>query len=214
MRAMQFGAMAAAIWLATVQLATAGDVRLIVGTAAANQTVSAAPTEIAAAPAEDGFTDSSGKILKLADFRGKVVLFSFWASYCAPCKHELGSLDRLQAMLGSADFIVVPISVDGSSSLVSSTYADYGVSHLGIYRELSDDFPISMGVRAIPTNIVIGRDGHVVHFSMGATEWDSPETLAMLKSFIALAPASSTAGQTASMTLADGSTDLAGPSSH
>jgi hypothetical protein len=71
-----------------------------------------------------------------------------------------------------------------------------------------------MGVRAIPTNIVIGRDGHVVHFSMGATEWDSPETLAMLKSFIALAPASSTAGQTASMTLADGSTDLAGPSSH
>jgi len=195
MRAMLFSALAATAWLATMQMAAAGDVRPIVGTAAATNQAPGAQSEVASAPANDSFTDSSGDMLKVADFKGKVVLFSFWASYCAPCKHELGSLDRLQAMLGGADFIVVPVSVDGGESSIASTYADYGVSHLGIFRELSDDFPLSMGVRAIPTNIVIGRDGRVVHFSMGANDWDSTQSVEMIKSFIAenIAPSASTA---------------------
>jgi len=192
---MLFGALAATAWLATMQMAAAGDVRPIVGTAAATNQAPGAQSEVASAPANDSFTDSSGHMLKVADFKGKVVLFSFWASYCAPCKHELGSLDRLQAMLGGADFIVVPVSVDGGESSIASTYADYGVSHLGIFRELSDDFPLSMGVRAIPTNIVIGRDGRVVHFSMGANDWDSAQSVEMIKSFIAenIASSASTA---------------------
>jgi len=195
MRAMLFSALAATAWLATMQMAAAGDVRPIVGTAAATNQAPGAQSEVASAPANDSFTDSSGHMLKVADFKGKVVLFSFWASYCAPCKQELGSLDRLQAMLGGADFIVVPVSVDGGESSIASTYADYGVSHLGIFRELSDDFPLSMGVRAIPTNIVIGRDGRVVHFSMGANDWDSTQSVEMIKSFIAenIAPSASTA---------------------
>jgi len=195
MRAMLFGALAATAWLATMQMAAAGDVRPIVGTAAATNQAPGAQSEVASAPANDSFTDSSGHMLKVADFKGKVVLFSFWASYCAPCKHELGSLDRLQAMLGGADFIVVPVSVDGGESSIASTYADYGVSHLGIFRELSDDLPLSMGVRAIPTNIVIGRDGRVVHFSMGANDWDSTQSVEMIKSFIAenIASSASTA---------------------
>jgi thiol-disulfide isomerase/thioredoxin len=195
MRAMLFSALAATAWLATMQMAAAGDVRPIVGTAAATNQAPGAQSEVASAPANDSFTDSSGHMLKVADFKGKVVLFSFWASYCAPCKHELGSLDRLQAMLGGADFIVVPVSVDGGESSIASTYADYGVSHLGIFRELSDDFPLSMGVRAIPTNIVIGRDGRVVHFSMGANDWDSTQSVEMIKSFIAenIAQSASTA---------------------
>jgi type IV secretory pathway VirB9-like protein len=52
-----------------------------------------------------------------------------------------------------------------------------------------------MGVRAIPTNIVIGRDGRVVHFSMGANDWDSTQSVEMIKSFIAenIAQSASTA---------------------
>jgi thiol-disulfide isomerase/thioredoxin len=216
MRAMRFGALAATVWLATMQMAAAGDVRPIVGTAAVTNQAPAAQTEIASAPANDSFTDSSGQMLKVADFKGKVVLFSFWASYCAPCKHELGSLDRLQAMLGGADFVVVPVSVDGSESSIASTYANYGVSHLGIFRELSDDFPLSMGVRAIPTNIVIGRDGRVVHFSMGADDWDSTQSVEMIKSFIAENAAPLAATQQANVVVAAdvGTAQTPGPSSH
>ena len=131
----------------------------------------------------DGFSQGSG-VDRLANFRGKVVLLSFWASWCAPCRNELASLDRLQAMLGGADFIVVPISVDGSESAIKSTYSDYGVSHLGIYRELSDDLPLLLGVDRVPTNIVVNRDGSIVTMSTGATQWDSPGVLNMIKSYI------------------------------
>src|SRR6266403_4200297 len=173
---MRFAVVAAvAISVAAVQPALAGDVRPIVGAAAASsQAQTPTPTELASAGSDDSFTDGSGQMLKLADYRGKVVLLSFWASWCAPCKHELASLDRLQATLGGSDFVVIPISVDGSESTIASTYADYGVSHLSIYRELSDEFPMSLGVRGVPTNIVLDRDGRVVHFSAGPSQWDSP----------------------------------------
>src|SRR5215813_5982396 len=46
------------------------------------------------------FRDSAGKVLHLADFRGKVVLLNIWATWCAPCRAEMPSLDRLQASLG------------------------------------------------------------------------------------------------------------------
>ena len=192
----RIGAMVAVgMWLAAFQPAMAGDLKPIVGTTL-NQAPAVEQTEVASAPMGDSFTDGSGQTLKLSNFKGKVVLLSFWASYCGPCKHELGALDRLQAALGGPDFVVVPVSVEGSSGSISSTYADYGVSHLGIYREVSDDFPLSMGVRGIPTNMVIGRDGRVVYFSAGATEWDSEQSIAMIKSFI---------GSPAPVTVADSS---------
>ena len=196
---------AAGVLLAGLQLAMAGDLRPIVGTTI-NQAAAVEQTSLAPAQAADSFTDDSGRTLKLSNFRGKVVLISFWASYCGPCKHELGSLDRLQAMLGGADFVVVPISVEGGNSSISSTYSDYGVSHLGIYKELSDDFPQSMGVSGIPTNIVLGRDGRVMHFSAGPTEWDSPQAIEMIKSFIASSPVPlASAGPASAVTLADSS---------
>ena len=196
---------AVGVCLAAFQPAMAGDLRPITGTTL-NQAASAEVDVTPAAPSDSFMDGSSGKTLKLSDFRGKIVLISFWASYCGPCKHELGALDRLQAMLGGSDFVVVPISVEGSNSSISSTYSDYGVSHLGIYKELSDDFPLSMGVSAIPTNIVLDREGRVMNFSAGPREWDSEESIAMIKSYIASNPTPVAAAQPAKMvTVADSS---------
>jgi thiol-disulfide isomerase/thioredoxin len=166
------------------------------------QVSTAGQTELASTTSDDIFTDGAGQVLRLADFHGKIVLLNFWAGWCAPCKAEIASLDRLQATLGGTDFVVVPVSVDGSKSAIESTYAEHGVSHLGIYRELSDEFPLRMGVRGLPTNIVIGRDGRVIHFSVGPTQWDSSEALQLVKSFIGGIPAPSPAGKQANIVTA------------
>src|SRR3989304_5648179 len=64
-------------------------------------------------PASDAaFEDGAGRRLTLADFRGRVVLLNFWATWCGPCVVEMPSLDRLQARLGGADFTVVALSQD------------------------------------------------------------------------------------------------------
>ncbi len=114
-------------------------------------------------------------------------------------------------MLGGADFVVVPISVDGSESSIKSTYSDYGVSHLGIYRELSDDLPQLLGVDRVPTNIVVNREGRIVRMSTGSTQWDSPQALDMIKSFMARSPGSSPTGQEAKMTAAASLAHKGGP---
>src|SRR2546423_215829 len=64
-----------------------------------------------AAPAIS-FTDDQARNLSLADFRGKVVLLNFWATWCIPCVEEMPSLDNLQAKLGGDNFVVVAISTD------------------------------------------------------------------------------------------------------
>src|SRR6185369_16790929 len=64
-----------------------------------------------AAPAIS-FTDDQARTLSLADFRGRVVLLNFWATWCVPCVEEMPSLDSLQAKLGGDNFVVVAISTD------------------------------------------------------------------------------------------------------
>ena len=66
------------------------------------------PREILSPP----FVDGDGRDLTLADFRGRVVLLNVWATWCAPCREEMPTLDRLQAQLGGDDFHVLPLSID------------------------------------------------------------------------------------------------------
>ena len=58
------------------------------------------------------FQDDQGHDLTLADFRGRVVLLNIWATWCVPCRKEMPALDRLQARLGSKDFLAIPLSID------------------------------------------------------------------------------------------------------
>ena len=64
---------------------------------------------------ELAFNDADDKPLKLADYKGKIVLLNFWATWCAPCVKEMPSLDRLQAEMGKDKFVVLPLSLDGPS---------------------------------------------------------------------------------------------------
>src|SRR5215468_4013384 len=79
----------------------------------------------------DPFKDSSGKELHLADFRGKLVLLNIWATWCAPCRAEMPSLDRLQAKLGDEGLLVLPLSLDrGGGPVVAVYYGQHDITHL------------------------------------------------------------------------------------
>ncbi|HEX4568793.1 MAG TPA: TlpA family protein disulfide reductase, partial [Dongiaceae bacterium] len=82
----------------------------------------------------DAFKDSAGKELHLADFRGKLVLLNVWATWCAPCRAEMPSLDRLQAKLGDEGLLVLPLSLDrGGGPVVAVYYGQHDITHLGVY---------------------------------------------------------------------------------
>jgi thiol-disulfide isomerase/thioredoxin len=121
----------------------------------------------------------------LADFRGKIVLLNIWATWCTPCRHEMPTLDRLQAELGGADFEVVALSVDREGRrVVGEFYHELGLWQLNTYVDPSGTAPRELKTMGIPTTLLIGRDGKELGRLLGPAEWDSPAMIAFFRSYV------------------------------
>ena len=132
------------------------------------------------------FEDAAGTALSLEDFAGRVVVLNLWATWCAPCRREMPSLDRLQARLGGDDLIVVPLSVDRADrAKIEKFYAETGVEHLGIYRDPKATANRALGAFGLPTTVVIDRAGRDVGRLLGPAEWDGEGATAMLREIMA-----------------------------
>ena len=135
------------------------------------------------------FRDGSGKTLTLADFRGRTVLVNLWATWCAPCRKEMPTLDALQGALGGPDFEVVAINLDTRDlEKARRFYADIKVTKLGFYEDQSlSVFETLKGagrVLGLPTTFLIDREGCELGVLAGPAEWASADALALLRAAI------------------------------
>ncbi len=141
-----------------------------------------APKPIASIAFEDG----QGRQRNLAEFRGKVVLLNIWATWCGPCRREMPSLDRLQGLLGGADFDVVALSIDRSGiETVRKFYDDVGIRHLSIYLDSSGKAARELATIGVPATLLIDRAGRELGRLIGPAEWDEPDIVQFLKRIIA-----------------------------
>ena len=143
------------------------------------------------------FENGQGEAMSLADFRGKVVLLNIWATWCAPCRREMPTLDRLQAELGSPDFEVVALSIDRKGlPAVQAFYAELGLETLAIYVDETGAAQRALSVFGLPTTLLLDRDGNEIGRLLGPAEWDSPEMVSFFRGYVeqqsraALGPAS------------------------
>lgn len=131
---------------------------------------STATTEVEPAPVFPNMTlktlDGSGSVA-IENFRGRPVLLSFWASWCGPCREELPELQRLYTELAGQGFVLLTVNVD-----VSPRIADRFLAHLGVkvpvYRMDQQDIQ-ALDINALPTNILLDREGRTVMVSAGFT---------------------------------------------
>lgn len=135
------------------------------------------------APAVE-FKTAGGKRLKLTDFRGRVVLLNLWATWCGPCRSEMPSLDRLQAMHRDDGLAVIAVSVDKEGGAVRSFFGQSGIHSLSTYFDANGATSGALRARVIPTTLLIDRDGNVVGSLVGAIEWDSPDALALIERYL------------------------------
>ncbi len=106
------------------------------------------------------------------EFRGQVILLDFWASWCGPCRNALPNLKRLQAVYGGADFVVISISEDDDESAWHAFVSSHNMTWP---QRLDSDGSIQsqFGVNALPTYVLIGRDGAVLQKFVGEAPAES-----------------------------------------
>lgn len=143
----------------------------------ARVSVHAAPVELPpfALQAPDGSRQG------IETFRGKAVVLDLWATWCLPCRAEFPDLDRLQAARGAAGVQVVPVSLDRKGwPAVDKFYADTGVHNLPRYLDEERTLTGVLGVEALPTTLILDRQGREVARIVGSLDWAGAEAAALL----------------------------------
>lgn len=131
---------------------------------------------------ELSFTDIEGTAKTLAEFSGRPLLINLWATWCAPCVAEMPALDHAQAALAPEGWLVLPLSSDrGGRSQVEPFYRQRGLRHLQVWLDPRGAAARALGVRGLPTTLVVDRQGQEVARLEGAAEWDAPAMLARLR---------------------------------
>ena len=124
--------------------------------------------------------DRSGQLHSLNDFRGKVVLVNFWATWCPPCIEEMPSIDSLQKTLDQEKFSIIAISVDDSWDSVD-TFIKSSDLDLNIYSDFEGKVAKLYGTHKVPETYILNKEGIVVRKILGEIDWTSPKVLSYLK---------------------------------
>lgn len=134
---------------------------------------------------EISFVGDGERPLTLDDFRGRLVLLNFWATWCAPCVREMPALDRLQQRVGKDRFEVLTLSMDRKGLPAVEEFFDVNkLENLSPYVDTKSKSMRTFGVRGLPTTFLIDRSGIVIGSVEGPVEWDGPEAQAFIEFFL------------------------------
>ncbi len=128
------------------------------------------------------FVNADAKALALEDWQGRIVLLNLWATWCAPCRHEMPSLNRLEEALGGETFEVVALSVDRKGLKASAKFLEeVKASALKLYSDKTSEALQQLQVIGLPATILIDRQGREMGRLLGPAEWDAPEAKALIE---------------------------------
>lgn len=121
-----------------------------------------------------------GNEVALDSFRGRVVVLNVWATWCAPCRRELPSLERLNHLIDPQRFVVAGLSVDSDILQAQEYLIDKGItfaSYIDPDGKIATDI---LGIRIYPDTLLISRQGILLRAIAGERVWDNPAVIKAL----------------------------------
>lgn len=143
---------------------------LLAGAAAAQPAIGEAPPDALG-------RDREGRPVQLTDFAGRVVVVSFWASWCAPCLDEMAVLEDLQRRIGRERLAVVGVNWHEDLFPYRAALQKLDRVQITLTRDAEQQVGDAYGVREIPALFIIGRDGRLAHRHRGFAPGQSAATL-------------------------------------
>ena len=130
------------------------------------------------------FKDINQKNVDLDDFKGKLILLNFWATWCAPCKEEMPSLDDLQLNSNLSNLKIFPINIGQEDRSKSEFFfKELNIQNLEIYIDASITLAKKFALRGVPTTILINKDGKEFARIMGSIDFNDKEFVNWLKTY-------------------------------
>lgn len=134
---------------------------------------------------ETPFNGEDGTNMTLADYKGKITVVNFWATWCAPCRHEMPMLSDLQTELGSEDFEVVTIATGRNAPPAMKKFFDeINVDNLPLHADPRMNLSRQMGVLGLPVTVIVDRSGQEIARLQGDADWSSDSAKSILKALI------------------------------
>jgi len=110
----------------------------------------------------------------LSEFKGKPLIINVWASWCGPCRAEMGSLERLAKQYNGREFNVIGISTDDYQNKAMAFIEQTGITFEN-YHDSKLILETMLGANTIPLTVLVDEHGRILEKVRGAREWDSPE---------------------------------------
>jgi thiol-disulfide isomerase/thioredoxin len=131
------------------------------------------------------FLDVDGTSINLTKFEGKTILLNFWATWCAPCRAEMPSLDALNQTLGGDNFAVVTVATGRNPvPMIEQFFESIDIKTLPMHRDPKMAFARATGVFGLPVTLVLNPQGEEIARVQGEADWNSPEAHALLNAII------------------------------
>lgn len=126
------------------------------------------------------------RVRTLADYRGQPVLLNIWATWCAPCRAEMPSIERLHNTYGPRGLKVVAVSIDdpGTEAAIRAFARDMGLT-FEILHDSTGQVQRAYETTGVPETIIIGRDGVIRKKIAMATDWDSEPNRHLIERLLA-----------------------------
>ena len=128
------------------------------------------------------FKDKNQKDLDLSDYKGKLLVLNFWATWCAPCREEMPSLDSLQSDKRLTNLKVFPINI-GQENLIKSEmfFEELGIQNLEIYFDSTITLAKKFSLRGLPTTILFDKEGNEFARIIGSIDFNNEEFINWLR---------------------------------
>jgi len=144
---------------------------LLLATAGPASAAELKPWEGGATPAF-AVEDLKGQSHELADYKGKVVLVNFWATWCEPCRAEMPSIDRLRNSLKGKPFEVLAVNMAEPLSRIEKFSAAMPLG-FPLMRDRDGSLSRAWKAKLLPASYLIGRDGRIHYVAYGELDWSS-----------------------------------------
>jgi thiol-disulfide isomerase/thioredoxin len=123
----------------------------------------------------------SGQKVRLVDFKGKVVLLNFWATWCPPCREEVPSLAKLDAAMLGKNFQMLAVAIDKEGKDAVEKYFQSTGVRLPALLDPSGDAGKAFGITGVPETFIIDKQGLIRKKIIGPINWIDPNVIDFLQ---------------------------------